>query len=51
MYIHENYYNIENYLVQSKSQAKSSTIKLLEVHGMGKNLYLNINQKNSMPIP
>ena len=40
--LHENYYNIENYLVQARSQAKSSGIKLLEVHGMGKSLEPNI---------
>ena len=40
--LHENYYNMENYLVQTRSQAKSSGIKLLEVHGMGKNLDPNI---------
>ena len=32
--LHENYYNMENYLVQTRPQAKSSGIKLLEVHGM-----------------
>ena len=36
--LHENCYNIENYLVQTRSQARSSGIKLLEVHGVGKNL-------------
>ena len=36
--LHKNYYNMEIYLVQTRSQAKSSGIKLLEVHGMGKNL-------------
>ena len=40
--LHENYYNIENYLVQIRSQTRSSGIKLLEVHGMGKNLESNI---------
>ena len=40
--LHENYYNTENYLVQMRSQARSSGIKLLEVHGMGKNLDPNI---------
>ena len=35
--LHERYYNIENYLVQRRCQAKSSGIKLLEVHGVGKN--------------
>ena len=34
----DNYYNIEKYLIQTRSQAKPSGIKLQEVHGMGKNL-------------
>ena len=33
----ENYYNEKKYLIQTRSQAKSSGIRLLEVHGMGKN--------------
>ena len=49
--LHEKYYNKENYLVQTKSQARSSGIKLPEVHGMGKNLNPNINPENNMPIP
>ena len=40
--LQENYYNIENYLVQTRSQARSSGIKLLEVYGVGKNLDPNI---------
>ena len=36
--LHEKYYNTENYLVQTTSQARSSGINLLEVHCMGKNL-------------
>ena len=36
--LHKNYYNINNYLVQTRSQAKSSGIKLPEVHGMRTNL-------------
>ena len=39
--LYENY-NMENYLVQTRSQAKSNGIKLPEVHGMGKNLDPNI---------
>ena len=31
-----NYYNIEKYLIQTRSQARSNGIKLPEVHGMGK---------------
>ena len=34
--LHEDYYNIENYLGQTRSQARFSGIKLLEVHGMGR---------------
>ena len=37
----ENYYN-EKCLVQTRSQVKTSGIKLLEVHGMGKNLDPNL---------
>ena len=49
--LHENCYNIEDYLVQTCSQAKSSGIKLPEVHGMGKNLGPNIKpQKHANPI-
>ena len=49
--LHKNYYNTENYLVQTRSQARSSRIELPEVHGMGKNLDPSINQKNNMAIP
>ena len=34
--------NSEKYLVQTRSQAKSGGIKLLEVHGVGKNLDPNL---------
>ena len=40
--LHENYYNMENYVVKTRAQAKSSGIKLPEVHDMGKNLDPNI---------
>ena len=36
--LYKSYYNIENYLVQTRSQAKCSGIKFPEVNGMGKNL-------------
>ena len=49
--LHENYYNIENYLVQTRSQAKSSVIKLLEVHGVGKNLDPNIKPEKQHANP
>ena len=38
----DNYYN-EIYLIQMRSQAKSSGIKLPEAHGMRKNLDPNLN--------
>ena len=37
----DNYYN-EKYLIQTRSQTKSSGIKLPEVHGVGKNLNSNL---------
>ena len=40
--LNENYCNIEKYLIQTRSQARSSSIKLTEVHGMGKNMDPNI---------
>ena len=49
--LHKNYYDTENYLVQTRSQARSNSIKLLEVHGMGKNLDPKIKQENNMPFP
>ena len=49
--LQENYYKIDSYLVQTRSQAKSSGIKLPEVHGMRKNLDPNIKPENNMPIP
>ena len=36
--LNDNYYNIEKYLIQTRSQARSSGIKLPEVHVVGKNL-------------
>ena len=40
--LQENYYKIDRYLVQTRSQDKTSGIKLPEVHGMRKNLDPNI---------
>ena len=40
--LQENYYKIDSYLVQTRSQAGSSGIKLPEVHGMRKNLEPNM---------
>ena len=36
--LNDNYYNIEKYLIQTRSEARSSGIKLPEVHGVRKNL-------------
>ena len=36
--LQENYYKIDSYLVQTRSQTQSSRIKLPEGHGMKKNL-------------
>ena len=41
----ENYYN-EKHLIQTRSQTKSSGTKLLEVHGMRKNLDPNLKPEN-----
>ena len=49
--LHKNYYNTENYLVQTRSQARSSEIKLPEVHGMGKNLDSNIKPEKQHANP
>ena len=49
--LHENYYNTENYLVQTRPQARSSCIKLPEVHGMGKNLDPNIEPEKQHANP
>ena len=49
--LYENYYNMKNYLVQTRSQAKSSGIKLPEVHGMGKNLDPNIKPEKQHANP
>ena len=40
--LQENYYNIHSDLVQTSSQARSSGIKLPDVHGVRKNLDPNI---------
>ena len=41
----------KNYLVQTRSQARSSGITLPEVHGMGKNLYPNIKPEKQHANP
>ena len=46
----DNYYNIEKYLMQIRSQAKLSGIKLQEVHGMGKNLDPNLKPEKQHAI-
>ena len=49
--LEEKYYNIDSYLVQTRSQARSSGIKLPDVHGMKKNLVPNMKPENNVPIP
>ena len=49
--LHKNYYNMEHYLVQTRSQAKSSGIKPPEVHSMGKNLDSNIKPEKQHANP
>ena len=48
----DNYYS-ENHLIQIRSQAKSksSGVKLLDIHGMGKNLDLNLKPEKQHTIP
>ena len=45
----DNYYN-EKYLIQTRSQAKTSGIKLLEVHAVGKNLHPNLKSEKQHAI-
>ena len=40
--LQENYYKVDSYLVQTRSQARYSGIKLPDIHGMRNNLDLNI---------
>ena len=49
--LHEKYYNTENYLVQTRSKARSSGIKIPEVHGMGKNLHPNLKPEKQHANP
>ena len=50
--LQENYYKIDSYLVQTRSQARSSGIKLPEVHGMRKNLdpYIKLEKQHANSI-
>ena len=49
--LQENYYKIDSYLVQTRSQARSSGIKLPEVHGVRKNLGPNIKPERQHANP
>ena len=49
--LQENYYKINSFLVQTRSQAKSSRIKLPDVHGMRKNLDPNIKPEKQHANP
>ena len=46
----DNYYS-KKYLIQTRSQAKTSGIKLLEVHSVGKNLDPNLKPEKQHAIP
>ena len=48
--LEDNYYNIEEYLIQTRTQDRSSGIKLPEVHGMGKNLDPNLKPEKQHAI-
>ena len=47
----ENKFYDDKYLIQMRSQAKSSNIKLLEVHGMRKNLDPNLKPERQHTLP
>ena len=47
----ENKFYDDKYLIQMRSQAKSSSIKLPEVHGVRKNLDPNLNLKDNILHP
>ena len=58
--LHENYYKLDNttetdkYLVQTRSQAKSSGVKIPDVHGIDKGLILHVKperQKSVVILP
>ena len=49
--LHTKLLNTENHLVQTRSQARSRGIKLLQVHGMGKNLDPNIKPEKQHANP
>ena len=49
--LQENYYNIDSYLVQTRSQARSSRIKLPEVRGVRKNLHPNMKPERQHANP
>ena len=45
-----NYYNKEKYLIQTRSEAKSSGVKLPKVHGVGKNIDPNLKPEKQHAI-
>ena len=49
--LQEDYYKIDSYLVQTRSQASSNGIKLPEVHGVRKNLDPNIKPEKQHANP
>ena len=49
--LQENYYKIDRYIVETRSQTQSSGIKLPEVHGMRKNLDPNMKPERQHASP
>ena len=49
--LNDNYYNMEKYLIQTRSQSRSSGIKLPEVHGVRKNSDPNVKPEKKHAIP
>ena len=45
--LNDNYYNVEKYCIQTRSQTRSSGIKLPEVHGMRKNVDPNVKPEKT----
>ena len=49
--IHKNNFGNGKYLIQTNSQAKTSGIRLLEVHGVGKSLDPNLRPEKQHTFP
>ena len=49
--LNDNYYNIEKYVIQTRSKGRSNGIKLLEIQGVRKNLDPNVKPEKQHAIP